>query len=250
MLPLARAAAALGAAAVRGPVGDRGRPPPAWSARTCCDAAARRPSGARSRSPCSGRCRRSPRLRDPSLAAYHGGRAQGDRRLRAGPRPRRRAQGARALRLEPDRPDARPLDRRPGADRALIDEPGPLARGIAALAGVGAAVELFVFAERHPDSAVGRAVHGPGTRSSGWSRLASRAPEQLEVGGRGPERNPTGWSARLPIPSDGGHEAPFAMTTHGLSRDRQLPGVPLQLPHPLGADPAVLGCSSTSCGGC
>ena len=40
--------------------------------------------------------------------------------------------------------------------------PGPLTRGLAAVAGVGAAVELFAFAERHPDSPLGHAVHGPG----------------------------------------------------------------------------------------
>ena len=63
-----------------------------------------------------------------------------------------------------------------------IDEPGPLARGIAALAGVGAAVELFVFAERHPDSAVGRAVHGPGYEIQRLVSTREPSPEQLEVG--------------------------------------------------------------------
>ena len=44
----------------------------------------------------------------------------------------------------------------------LVADPGPVARALAALAGVGGAVELFVFAERNPDSRVGRAIHGPG----------------------------------------------------------------------------------------
>jgi uncharacterized protein YqhQ len=64
----------------------------------------------------------------------------------------------------------------------LLDEPGPVARGLAGLAGVGAAVELFVYAERNPDSPVGRAVHGPGHEIQ--RRFSTREPtaEQLEVG--------------------------------------------------------------------
>ncbi len=64
----------------------------------------------------------------------------------------------------------------------LIDEPGPLARGIAALAGVGAAVEIFVFAERNPDSAVAKAVHGPGYEIQRLVSTREPSPEQLEVG--------------------------------------------------------------------
>jgi uncharacterized protein YqhQ len=60
--------------------------------------------------------------------------------------------------------------------------PGPLARATAALAGVGAAVELFVYAERNPDSALGHAVHGAGHEIQ--RRVSTREPtsEQLEVG--------------------------------------------------------------------
>jgi uncharacterized protein YqhQ len=64
----------------------------------------------------------------------------------------------------------------------LVDEPGPVARGLAGLAGVGAAVELFVFAERNPDSAVGRAVHGPGHEIQRLVSTREPTPEQLEVG--------------------------------------------------------------------
>jgi len=64
----------------------------------------------------------------------------------------------------------------------LVDEPGPLARGIAALAGVGGAVELFVFAERHPESAIGRAVHGPGYEIQRLVSTKEPSAEQLEVG--------------------------------------------------------------------
>ncbi len=61
-------------------------------------------------------------------------------------------------------------------------DPGPLARGLAAVAGLGTAVELFVYAERNPESAVGRAVHGPGYEIQ--RRFSTREPtsKQLEVG--------------------------------------------------------------------
>jgi uncharacterized protein YqhQ len=64
----------------------------------------------------------------------------------------------------------------------LVDEPGPVTRLLAALAGVGGAVEVFVFAERNPDSAVARAVHGSGYELQ--RRFSTREPtaEQLEVG--------------------------------------------------------------------
>jgi len=60
--------------------------------------------------------------------------------------------------------------------------PGPLARGLAAVLAAGAAVELFAFAERNPESPVGRAVHGPGHEIQ--RRFSTREPsaEQLEVG--------------------------------------------------------------------
>jgi uncharacterized protein YqhQ len=64
----------------------------------------------------------------------------------------------------------------------LFDEPGPLARGIAALAGVGGAVELFVFAERNPGSPIARAVHGPGYEIQRLISTREPTPEQLEVG--------------------------------------------------------------------
>jgi uncharacterized protein YqhQ len=65
---------------------------------------------------------------------------------------------------------------------SLIDEPGPLARGAATLASVGAAVEIFVYAERNPESAIGRAVHGPGHEIQRLISTREPTPEQLEVG--------------------------------------------------------------------
>ncbi len=64
----------------------------------------------------------------------------------------------------------------------LATKPGPLARAVVGLAGVGAAVELFVYAERNPDSTVAQAVHGPGHEIQ--RRFSTREPssEQLEVG--------------------------------------------------------------------
>ena len=64
----------------------------------------------------------------------------------------------------------------------LVDEPGPLTRGLAGVAGVGAAVELFVYAERNPDSPLGRAVHGPGHEIQRLLSTREPTPEQLEVG--------------------------------------------------------------------
>jgi uncharacterized protein YqhQ len=64
----------------------------------------------------------------------------------------------------------------------LARRPGPVLRAATALAGVGAAVELFVYAERNPDSAVGRAVHGPGYEIQRLVSTREPTPEQLEVG--------------------------------------------------------------------
>jgi uncharacterized protein YqhQ len=64
----------------------------------------------------------------------------------------------------------------------LVERPGAVARGVGALAAVGAAVELFAYAERHPDSAVGRAVHGPGYEIQRAFSTREPTGDQLEVG--------------------------------------------------------------------
>jgi uncharacterized protein YqhQ len=64
----------------------------------------------------------------------------------------------------------------------LARKPGPLTRAAAAVAGVGAAVELFVYAERNPGSAVGKAVHGPGHEIQRRFSTREPTPEQLAVG--------------------------------------------------------------------
>ena len=64
----------------------------------------------------------------------------------------------------------------------LIERPSPVARAAAALGSVSLAVELFAYAERSPDSAVGRMIHAAGHEIQ--RVLSTREPtdEQLEVG--------------------------------------------------------------------
>jgi uncharacterized protein YqhQ len=64
----------------------------------------------------------------------------------------------------------------------LVENPGPLARGAGTLLAAGAAVELFVYADRNPGSPLARAVHGPGYEIQ--RRFSTREPttDQLEVG--------------------------------------------------------------------
>jgi uncharacterized protein YqhQ len=64
----------------------------------------------------------------------------------------------------------------------LVENPGPVARGLAGLASVSAAVELFAYAERAPDSGVGRAVHVTGHEIQRLLSTREPTPEQLEVG--------------------------------------------------------------------
>ncbi len=59
---------------------------------------------------------------------------------------------------------------------------GPLTRALAAVAGVGAAVELFAYAERNPDSALGHAVHRPGYEIQRLVSTREPTAAQLEVG--------------------------------------------------------------------
>lgn len=64
----------------------------------------------------------------------------------------------------------------------IADEPGPIARGAASLASVGLAVELFLYAERNPDTPLGRAVHVPGHEIQRLISTREPTREQLEVG--------------------------------------------------------------------
>jgi len=64
----------------------------------------------------------------------------------------------------------------------VFEQPGPIARGGAGLAGVAVAAEMFAWSERNPDTAFARAFRRPGTEIQ--RLIATREPtdEQLEVG--------------------------------------------------------------------
>jgi uncharacterized protein YqhQ len=64
----------------------------------------------------------------------------------------------------------------------LLDDPGPLTRAAVGAGSVGAAVELFAYAERNPDSPLGRAVHGPGHELQRLFSTREPTAEQMEVG--------------------------------------------------------------------
>jgi uncharacterized protein YqhQ len=64
----------------------------------------------------------------------------------------------------------------------VISRPTPAARALAGLGSVSLAVELFAYAERSPDSAIGRMIHAAGHEIQ--RVLSTREPtdDQLEVG--------------------------------------------------------------------
>jgi uncharacterized protein YqhQ len=64
----------------------------------------------------------------------------------------------------------------------LVKNPRPAARALAAVGSVSVAVELFAYAERSPDSAIGRMIHAAGHEIQ--RVLSTREPtdDQLEVG--------------------------------------------------------------------
>jgi len=64
----------------------------------------------------------------------------------------------------------------------LVRNPGPTARGLAGLASVSAAVEVFAYAERSPHSPIGRGVHAAGHEIQRILSTKEPTDEQLEVG--------------------------------------------------------------------
>lgn len=64
----------------------------------------------------------------------------------------------------------------------LVERPGPATRALAGLASVSAAVEIFAWAERNPDSALADALRRPGTEIQRLVATREPTPEQLEVG--------------------------------------------------------------------
>ena len=68
------------------------------------------------------------------------------------------------------------------ATERLVDRPGPVVRAAAGTGAVSAAVEVFAYAERNPESAVGRAVHRVGHEIQRLLSTREPTPEQVEVG--------------------------------------------------------------------
>jgi uncharacterized protein YqhQ len=66
--------------------------------------------------------------------------------------------------------------------RRVLERPGPLAGAAVALSSMAAAVEVFAWSERHPDSRLARALRRPGYELQ--RRMGTREPDerQLEVG--------------------------------------------------------------------
>ena len=126
-------------------------------------------------------------------------RAQGDRRLR-GARRRdgrgRHRQGARPLRLAPGRADAR-LQRGGHACccARAVERPGPLAGSAVALASTAAAVEVFAWCERNSESRTGARDPPPGFEIQ--RVVGTREPDerQLEVGRAPRWRRSCAWKA-------------------------------------------------------
>ena len=63
----------------------------------------------------------------------------------------------------------------------LVEKPGRIARGISGLAGLSLSVEVFVHAERNPESPIGRAVHAAGHAIQASFATREPTPDQLEV---------------------------------------------------------------------
>jgi len=64
----------------------------------------------------------------------------------------------------------------------LVESPGRLVRGLSSVVGLSLSVETFVHAEKHPDSALGRAIHASGTAIQRLFATREPSAEQLEVG--------------------------------------------------------------------
>jgi uncharacterized protein YqhQ len=64
----------------------------------------------------------------------------------------------------------------------LFERPGPVVRAAAGVASVSGAVELFAYAEREPDTWLGRAVHAIGHQIQRLVSTREPTADQLEVG--------------------------------------------------------------------
>lgn len=66
--------------------------------------------------------------------------------------------------------------------RRVLERPGPAAQLVVGVASVGLAVEVFVWSERHADSAVARALRKPGHELQRLLGTREPSESQLEVG--------------------------------------------------------------------
>lgn len=64
----------------------------------------------------------------------------------------------------------------------LVERPGRLVQGAAGVAGLSLSVETFVYAERHGDSPLGRAVHAAGDAIQRLFATREPTAEQMEIG--------------------------------------------------------------------
>ena len=201
--PAGAAAARVRSAAVRGPARCSARSVVATGATGALrrtEPAERRPRDARSR--LLGALPALAALRDRRPRRLSRGRAQGDRRLRAGQRPGE-------VPKEHERCGSNLIAPMLALSIAgqvlverLVDEPGPAAaRPPRPLAAGRRRSRCSPIAERHPESAVGGRSTAPGYEIQRRFSTREPSPEQLEVGvggaGRGPAR-----SARRRAPAD------------------------------------------------
>jgi uncharacterized protein YqhQ len=64
----------------------------------------------------------------------------------------------------------------------VLDEPGPVARGLTGLGGASVAVEMFAWSDRHHGEPLAEAFHAPGREIQRLLATKEPTPEQLEVG--------------------------------------------------------------------
>lgn len=66
--------------------------------------------------------------------------------------------------------------------RRVVERPGPVAQAGVGVAGAAASIELFAFAERHPDSAFAKLFRAPGYKLQEVIGTREPTPQQIEVG--------------------------------------------------------------------
>lgn len=72
--------------------------------------------------------------------------------------------------------------------RRVVERPGPLAQAGVGIAGAAASIEMFAYAERHPEGVFARLFHAPGFRLQEAIGTREPTPDQIEVGRTAIER--------------------------------------------------------------